>query len=134
MLETGSLLPLLHPSPLKCLQDIIKIGTLGSSPLFRSVVMKSTVPSRVCSLLLHWFLHQNENIDVIQQIRTLLRHSALDLSLFIHDLRFVTFVIKVFGSDTEFKTALYDDAFIAALHLPLTQKNEKQDTAGNHLQ
>lgn len=48
----------------------------------------------------------------------------------IHDIRFVTFVIKVFGSDTEFKTALLADAFIASLHLPLTPKYEKQDTAG----
>lgn len=56
----------------------------------------------------------------------------LDLPLSIHDLIFVTFVIKVFGSDTEFTTALHADAFIASLNLPLSQKYEKQDTAGNH--
>lgn len=134
MPETGSLLPLLPPSSLKCLQDITKICMFWSSPLYRSVVTKTTLPSRVCSLLLHWFLHQNKNIDVIHQIRTPLTYSALDLPLSIHDLRFITFVIKVFGSDTEFKTALCADAFIASLTLPLTQKYEKQDTAGNHLQ
>lgn len=60
---------------------------------------------------------------VIQQIRTPLVHSALDLPLSIHYLRSVTFVRKVFGSDTEFKTALCADAFIASLHIPLTQKS-----------
>lgn len=62
-------------------------------------------------------------------------HSELDLPLSIHDLRFVTFVTEISGSDTGFnKTALCADAFIASLHLPLILKYEKQDTAGNHLQ
>lgn len=45
-------------------------------------------------------------------------HSALVLPPSIHDLRFVTFVTKVFGSDTEFTTALHADAFIVSLNLP----------------
>lgn len=48
-------------------------------------------------------------------------HSALDLPLSIRDLRFVTFVIKIPGSATEFKRT----ALCASLHLPLTQKYEK---------